>query len=161
MSLRKSPTLTPARIEANRRNARKSTGPRTARGKGQSRMNSLRTGIRSRFMHDLYVTLLDAPACAVDRVARTIITPEQAMHPLFADALDLFRETEIAVVLGQRRLLAEVEASKSMESRGSGRQPTGAECPTTPSECSLAPREREKSSSQNNERSLNVIENTV
>ena len=44
MSLRKSPTLTPARLEANRRNAQKSTGPRTARGKSQSRMNSLRTG---------------------------------------------------------------------------------------------------------------------
>ena len=50
MSLRKSPTLTPARIEANRRNAQKSTGPRTARGKGQSRMNSLRTGERSRLL---------------------------------------------------------------------------------------------------------------
>ena len=44
MSLRKSPTLTPARIEANRRNAEQSTGPRTARGKAQSRMNSLRRG---------------------------------------------------------------------------------------------------------------------
>ena len=33
MSLRKSPTLTPALLEANRRNARKSTGPRTARGR--------------------------------------------------------------------------------------------------------------------------------
>jgi len=124
MSLRKSPTLTPARIEANRRNAMKSTGPRTARGKGQSRMNSLRTGVRSRFMHDLYLMLLDAPACAVDRVARTILTPEQAMHPLFADALDLFRETEIAVVLGQRELLARVEDRKSMKNQSSGRKPT-------------------------------------
>ncbi len=127
MSLRKSPTLTPARIEANRRNARKSTGPRAARGKGQSRMNSLRTGVRSRFMHDLYLTLLDAPACAVDRVARTILTPEQAMHPLFADALDLFRETEIAVVLGQRELLARCEARKSANEPRTGHPPTVAE----------------------------------
>jgi hypothetical protein len=128
MSLRKSPTLTPARLEANRRNAKKPTGPRTARGKGQSRMNSLRTGVRSRFMHDLYLTLLDAPPCAVERVARTILTPEQAMHPLFADTVDLFRETEIAVVLGQRELLARVEARKSMEDQGYGRQPTMADC---------------------------------
>jgi len=127
MSLRKPPTLTPARIEANRRNARKSTGPRTARGKGQSRMNSLRTGIRSRFMLNLYLTLLDAPPCAVERVARTILTPEQAMHPLFADALHLFRETEIAVVLGQRKLLAEVEARKCMKNPGTGLPPSVAE----------------------------------
>jgi hypothetical protein len=45
MSLRKSPTLTPARIEANRRNAQKSTGPRTARGKAQVRFNALKTGV--------------------------------------------------------------------------------------------------------------------
>ena len=34
MSLRKSPTMTPARIEAYRRDARKSTGPSTERGQG-------------------------------------------------------------------------------------------------------------------------------
>jgi hypothetical protein len=74
MSLRKSLTLTPARIEANRRNAEKSTGPRTARGKSQSRMNGLRTGGRPRFMHELYLTLLDAPPCSVDRVARALLS---------------------------------------------------------------------------------------
>jgi hypothetical protein len=144
MSLRKSPTLTPARIEANRRNARKSTGPRTARGKGQSRMNSLRTGVRSRFMHDLYLTLLDAPACAVDRVARTILTPEQAMHPLFADALDLFRETEIAVVLGQRELLDRCEARKSMNEPRTGYPPTVAEGAPLPGPSTVRPYGRGK-----------------
>jgi hypothetical protein len=49
MSLRKSPTMTPARLEANRRNAQKSTGPRTARGKAQSRMSGLKHGGRSSF----------------------------------------------------------------------------------------------------------------
>ena len=78
MSLRKSPTLTPARLEANRRSSRKSTGPRTARGKSQSRMNSLRTGFRSRFLHDLYLTLFYAPPYAVDRVARAVLTRSQA-----------------------------------------------------------------------------------
>src|ERR1019366_510319 len=38
------PTMTPARLEANRRNARKSTGRRTTQGKSQSRLNSLREG---------------------------------------------------------------------------------------------------------------------
>lgn len=65
MSLRKSPTLTPARLAANRRNAQKSTGPRTTRGKAQSRMNSLRAGGRSALYEDLFLTLLDAPPCSV------------------------------------------------------------------------------------------------
>ena len=42
MSLRRSPTLTPPLLEANRRNSRKSTGPRPARGKAHSRLNGLR-----------------------------------------------------------------------------------------------------------------------
>lgn len=107
MSLRKSPTLTPARLEANRRNAKKSTGPRKARGKRQSRMNSLRTGVRSRFLRNLNVTLLNAPPCAVDRVAGEILTPELAAHPLFAETVDIFREAEIAVALEQRRIFGD------------------------------------------------------
>ena len=37
-------TVSPARVEANRRNAQKSTGPHTARGKLQSRLDALRDG---------------------------------------------------------------------------------------------------------------------
>jgi hypothetical protein len=44
MSLCKPRTVSPARIEANRRHAQKSTGPRSVRGKAQSRMNELREG---------------------------------------------------------------------------------------------------------------------
>jgi len=44
--LRKSPTRTPALLEAIRRNARMSTGPRTVRGKAQSCLNRLKTGGR-------------------------------------------------------------------------------------------------------------------
>jgi len=42
-----SPRKAPARIETNRRNAQKSTAPRTARGRAQSRMSSLRILISS------------------------------------------------------------------------------------------------------------------
>jgi hypothetical protein len=98
MSLRKSPTMTLARIEANRRNAQKSTGPRTARGKRQSRMNSLRTGARSALHENFLRLMLDAPPCSVDSVAQALLTPEQAAHPLFAETVDMFRWVENGVV---------------------------------------------------------------
>jgi len=42
--LRKSPTLTPRFLEANRKNAQKSTGPRTREGKAVSALNALKHG---------------------------------------------------------------------------------------------------------------------
>jgi hypothetical protein len=48
MSLRQRPALTPALLAANRRNAQKSTGPRTEEGKQRVRMNGLLHGLRSR-----------------------------------------------------------------------------------------------------------------
>ena len=94
MSLRKSPTMTPARIEANRRNAKKSTGPRTTRGKSQSSLNSLRAGARSVLHRNFLELMLNAPPCSVHLVAQALLTPEQAAHPLFAETLDLFRHAE-------------------------------------------------------------------
>jgi hypothetical protein len=44
MALRKPTATTPARLEANRRNARRSTGPRTEAGKHRSRLNALQNG---------------------------------------------------------------------------------------------------------------------
>ena len=98
MSLRKSPTLTPARLEANRRNARKSTGPHTARGKAWSRLNGLRTGARSSLYLGLWKTLWDAPPCQMASTAHAVLTPQLAAHPLFAEVVDLFVEAEIAAV---------------------------------------------------------------
>jgi len=48
MCLRKSPTRTPAFLAANRANAARSTGPRTAQGKRSSAWNALRHGHCSR-----------------------------------------------------------------------------------------------------------------
>ena len=98
MSLRKSPTLTPALLAANRRNAQKSTGPRTLRGKAQSRMNSLRTGGCSPFHRKFLQLMLRAPPCSVDHTAQAVLTPEQANHPVFREALDMFRRAESEVV---------------------------------------------------------------
>jgi len=44
MSLRKSPHLTPGLLAANRRNAQRSTGPRTRAGKENSKLNALKHG---------------------------------------------------------------------------------------------------------------------
>jgi hypothetical protein len=94
VSLRKSPTLTPARLEANRRNAQKSTGPRTARGKAHSRLNALRQGRRSPTYRRLLIELLNAPPGALEATVRTVLTPEQTAHPVFAGVIDVARIAE-------------------------------------------------------------------
>jgi hypothetical protein len=92
MSLLKPRPMTPARLAANRRNALKSTGPRTARGKARSRMNGLRGGWSSPSFRRLWYALLEAPpGVTVDEIARAILTPEQAAHPRYAELVDIFR----------------------------------------------------------------------
>ena len=128
MSLLKPRVSSPARIAANRRNARKSTGPRSARGKAQSRLNRLRDGGRSRLFQDLRCTLMAAPPAAVARTARRTMTRELARHPLFADLGRIFCQAEVEVVLTRRALREERtplkdcfytnEATKSMKIRG-------------------------------------------
>lgn len=97
MPLRKSPTLTPALLEAHRRNARKLTGPRTVQGKAQSRLNALRTGEHSRLRWNLWVALLFAPPGGVERWTRAMVTPQMAWNPIFRDlaetAIQAERET--------------------------------------------------------------------
>jgi hypothetical protein len=103
MSLRKNP-VTPARHQANRRNSQKSTGPRTARGKSQSRLNRLRSGGRSSLYGDLLQALMDAPPGRVLETARAILTPAQMSHPLFAGLVEAFCQAEAGVVLHYRGL---------------------------------------------------------
>ena len=109
MLLRKSP-MTPARLEANRRNAQKSTGPRTALGKSQSRLNGLRSGGRSRLYNDLVLALSDAPPGAVAETARVALTAAQTAHPLFAELVEIFRQSESEVALRYRRLFPEQDS---------------------------------------------------
>jgi hypothetical protein len=109
MPLLKSP-MTPARLEANRRNAQKSTGPRTPRGKSQSRMNGLRSGARSRLYSDLLLALSDAPPGAVVQTVRAALTPALAVHPLFAELAETFRQAESDVALWCRRMLPPKES---------------------------------------------------
>lgn len=112
MSLRKTPTLTPALLAANRRNAKMSTGPPTAWGKAQSRMNGVRQGGRSPVFRNLLRALLEAPPCAVNATARAVLTPEQGQHPLFAEVVEIAREAEIAIAENIR--LARARREKRM-----------------------------------------------
>jgi len=83
MSLRKPYALSPATVAANCRDARKSTGPRSARAEAQSRLNRLREGSRSRLYQDLLWKFMDASPAAAARMVRTLMTPELAAHPFF------------------------------------------------------------------------------
>jgi hypothetical protein len=94
MSLRKSPTRTPALLEANRRNARKSTGPRTAQGKAQTRMNAWRNGDRSRLRRDLWVRLLSAPLGRVEEWAKALMTPEMNLSPHLREVAEIIIEAD-------------------------------------------------------------------
>ena len=126
MSLRKSPTLTLPGWKPIAAAPGNPPDPRTARGKLQSSLNSLRTGNRSRLMHAFYLTLLNAPPGAVDRVARGILTPQLAAHPLFAETVDLFREAENALMREQRESHAHAESDRT-RARGKARQPPAQE----------------------------------
>ena len=124
MPMHKSPTLTLALVSANRCNALISTGARTALGKApmfnrgrtssrvkpQSRMNSLRTGLRSALF--LYHGLMYAPPCQIGQVAAEVLSGEQAAHAPFAEAVELFREAEIEVVRQSRWLNPLAEANR-------------------------------------------------
>ena len=106
MSLRKSPTLTPAFLEANRRNAQKSTGPRTAGGKARWRWNGLRKGRRSPFYRNLLEALFYAPPCRVEQTARLILSPGAASHRLIARTVELFGQAEAEVVRQSQKVEA-------------------------------------------------------
>lgn len=98
MSLRKSPTITTARLEVNRRNAKKSTGPHTAQGKAQVRFNALKSGGRSRHYQNLRMAFYYAlPGAGLGPYG--FLPPEMDRHPLFTDAEQTAIEVEIATCM--------------------------------------------------------------
>jgi hypothetical protein len=103
MSLRKSPTLTPALIAANRRNAKKSTGPRTARGKAWSRLNRLRHGARSAEYISLLEALLYAPPGRVGETTQSLLASKPVVHPLFSEIAEVSVQAEIDIYEESRR----------------------------------------------------------
>ncbi len=61
MSLVGSPQLTAKKLAANRRNARKSTGPRSRQGKRRAAMNRLEHGQYARFAYHTMLALGEDP----------------------------------------------------------------------------------------------------
>jgi hypothetical protein len=97
VSLRKSPTLTPALLDSYRRNARKSTGPRTAQGKARSRLNRFRHGMRSPEYINFFKAQFDAPLGEAGMTAQTLLSSQQVIHPLLMEAAELSMQTEIDI----------------------------------------------------------------
>ena len=87
MSLRKSPTRTPALLAANRANAVKSTGPRTREGKARVARNALRLGLHA----CSFSLLLGKSRRAWDEFTRLYRALDAALLP---------EETEIELVMG-------------------------------------------------------------
>jgi len=94
MSWRQQQPVSSSRLAANRRNAQKSTGPRTAAGKSRSSLNALRKGRRSQTIKLLWNIILNAPPGQVVKIARRIMTPAQLALPYVAFMLNEFRSGE-------------------------------------------------------------------
>ncbi len=128
MPLLKSPTLTPALLAANRRNASKSTGPRTAPGKAWSRLNGLRYGRRSHHYIGFINALADAPPGLVNVVAQRLLAEEHAAHPLFVDIANaaIIAEHELCAG-GERRGRKAAKKAQTTSEAGISMKPKGRE----------------------------------
>jgi hypothetical protein len=97
VSLRKSPGPTPALLASNGRNAKKSTGPRTARGKAWSRLNHMRNGRRSPVYFGLVTSLFNAPPGWAGATAQALLSSKLVVHPLFTEVAEICAQAEIHI----------------------------------------------------------------
>jgi len=111
MSLRRSPIRTPALLAANRQNSKKSTGPRTERGKAWSRLNRMRHGARSPELINFVKALFDAPDGRMTKAAHNLLASMPVVPPAYWDLADLSLqvETEISKESRWRRSQAKGE----------------------------------------------------
>lgn len=95
MSLLKPCVLTPARLQPNRLNAQKSTGPRTALGKASSRLNSMRNGCCSPKYNQRWYALFECrPDYSVEYIVHQLLTPPEILNPVFSNLIELHCELE-------------------------------------------------------------------
>ena len=110
--------MTEARLEANRRNAKKSTGPRTETGKIRSRMNGFRHGMRSPEYGRLLIALCDAEPGAVLRAEEMLLSVGRRTHPAYIDLVELFVEVESQMVdPGPSGLLGSIKRRSEVDDR--------------------------------------------
>jgi hypothetical protein len=114
MSLRTSPTLTPALLASDRRNSKQSTGPRTARGKAWSRLNRLRNGARSPEYINFLKALLDAPPGRVAVTAQALLQCKEVLHPVFIEVAELSIQAEIDICEESRRNRAQRKCENNL-----------------------------------------------
>jgi hypothetical protein len=100
-------------LASNRRNAKKSTGPRTARGKAWSRLNHLQHGGRSPEYLSLVTALLDAPPGRMTVMAQALLASKAARHPLFTEIAEISVQAEIDVCNQSRWLHAHEKAKNN------------------------------------------------
>jgi hypothetical protein len=106
MSIRLKRTMTAARLEANRRSALKSTGPRTEAGKRRSSLNALLRGGRSKTGKLFWEVLMTAPMGKVLQTADQMMTREQRLHPTIDSMLQYFlSEQDIKDAIRRRKAL--------------------------------------------------------
>jgi hypothetical protein len=103
VSLRKSPTLTPALLAANRANAGKSTGPRTARGKAISRLNHMQHGMRSPEYINFFQTVMQTPHPRLVTTAVALLSSLPVIHPLFMEMVEMVIDADYANEKPHRR----------------------------------------------------------
>jgi hypothetical protein len=98
---------TPKQIEANRRNAQKSTGPRTPEGKAASKMNALKSGIDAQALFIRFEKPADLEALVADYYQRfQPATPEERcfVDILIRDEWQLRRLSAIEAELWEHQL---------------------------------------------------------
>jgi hypothetical protein len=124
MSLRKSPTRTPALLAANRANAQKCTGPRTPEGKTRVALNALRYGAKAPNFFSL-LPKLRRPSEEFSGLHRALYA---ALLPDKTDeaAMDLLKRTVLRVWAMKQRLM---RWAASPEEREAWFGQTGGVCP--------------------------------
>jgi len=93
MSLLEPRVLTPAQLQANRRNAQRSTNPRTAPGKARSRLSGMRHGHCSPQYRQFWYALFEAtPGCPAEFTVDQTLAVQEALHPVYSNLIKVHSE---------------------------------------------------------------------